>query len=185
LMEIGTFITMKLLELLATKHKDWVKMVKSFGCPEAIAEDFVQEMYLRLDRYSIDPEKIMYKDEVNTFFVYVTLRNLWVDYTKAKKRIEFFNQAPKDTYGEYYPSQEEEMQELVEDIWQEVKSWHWYDEKLFTIYIQSEMSMRDLSKETKISLRSIFNTIKNGKERIQTNCKEAYDSYKEAGERAW
>ena len=185
MLEIGTFITMKLLELLATKHKDWVKMVKSFGCPEAIAEDFVQEMYLRLDRYSIDPEKIMYKDEVNTFFVYVTLRNLWVDYTKAKKRIEFFNQAPKDTYGEYYPSQEEEMQELVEDIWQEVKSWHWYDEKLFTIYIQSEMSMRDLSKETKISLRSIFNTIKNGKERIQSNCKESYDSYKEAGERSW
>ena len=61
MLEIGTFITMKLLELLATKHKDWVKMVKSFGCPEAIAEDFVQEMYLRLDRYSIDPEKIMYK----------------------------------------------------------------------------------------------------------------------------
>lgn len=185
MIESGTFITMELLELLATKHKDWVRMVRSFGCPEHLAEDMVQEMYLRLHRYSVEPEKIMYKDEVNTFFVYVTLRNLWVDYTKVKKRIEFFDQAPKDTYGQYYPSQEVELQELVEEIWKEVKSWHWYDEKLFSIYVQTEMSMRDLSKETKISLRSIFNTIKNGKERIQTSCKEAYDSYKEAGERSW
>lgn len=169
---------MELLELLATKHKDWVRMVRSFGCPEHLAEDMVQEMYLRLHRYSIEPEKIMYKEEVNTFFVYVTLRNLWVDYTKAKKRIEFFDQAPKDTYGQDIPSQEVELQELVEEIWKEVKSWHWYDEKLFSIYVQTEMSMRDLSKETKISLRSIFNTIKNGKERIQTNCKEAYEAWK-------
>jgi len=176
---------MELLDLLATKHKDWVRMVRSFGCPEHLCEDIVQEMYLRLHHYSVEPEKIMYGDEVNTFFVYVTLRNLWVNYTKAKKRIEFIDQAPKDSHGQYYPSQEMELMELSDKIWDEVKSWHWYDEKLFTVYMQTEMSIRDLSKETKISLSSIFNTIKNGKERIRENCKDSYEAYKEAGERAW
>lgn len=176
---------MKLLELLAAKHKDWVKMVKSFGCPDHLAEDIVQEMYLRMHKYSITPEKIMYGEEVNTFFIYVSLRNLWVDYTKIKKRISFADLPKYESGGLEYPTQEEEMQELVKGIWQEIESWHWYDEKLFTLYMKTEMSMRDLSSETKISLRSIFNTIKNGKERIQTNCKDSYEAYKEAGERTW
>jgi predicted DNA-binding protein YlxM (UPF0122 family) len=78
---------------------------------------------------------------------------------------------------------EEAMQVLVHSIWTEVKTWNWYDEKLMTIYIKQEMSMRELSDETKISLSSIFNTLKNGKQRIKTNCKEAYDTWKEAGSR--
>jgi DNA-directed RNA polymerase specialized sigma24 family protein len=176
---------MELLELLATRHKDWMRMVRSFGCPQHITEDIVQEMYLRMYKYIDRTERIMYGDDVNTFFVYVTLRNLYIDYTKAKSRIVTTDAFPEDRYELEPEDREQAIQSLVDEIWDEVKSWHWYDEKLFTIYMQSEMSMRDLSSETKISLRSIFNTIKNGKERIQSNCKESYDSYKEAGERSW
>jgi len=177
---------MSLLELLATKHKDWIRMVRSFGCPEHLAEDIVQEMYIRMHKYVETPERIMYTEtEVNTYFVYVALRNMYTDYAKAKSKVTFTDQMPPDRYDLDPVEQEQAMSDLIDQIWDEVKSWHWYDNKLFTIYMNSEMSMRDLSSETKISLRSIFNTIKNGKERIQTNCKETYDTYKEAGERPW
>ena len=37
-----------LLELAYDKHKDWINIVKSFGCNPSNAEDIVQEMYLQL-----------------------------------------------------------------------------------------------------------------------------------------
>ncbi len=40
------------------------------------------------------------------------------------------------------------------------------------------MSMRDISKETKISLSSIFNTLTNAKEKIRQESKEEYKKYK-------
>ena len=40
------------------------------------------------------------------------------------------------------------------------------------------MRMRDISKETKISLSSIFNTLTNAKEKIRQESKEEYKKYK-------
>lgn len=174
-----------ILELLATKHADWCRMVRSFGCPEHMVEDLVQEMYLRMYRYVDDPERIMYGTEPNTYFVYVTLRNMYADYVKTKGRIPTTDQIPEDRYDVDPSEQEESMKALVTAIWAEVKTWHWYDEKMFTVYIETEMSMRDLSKQTKISLRSIFNTLKNAKSKIQANCSQEYQDYKSAGERPW
>ena len=36
------------IEQLYDKHKTWIKIVKSFGCNDAIAEDLVQEMYVKI-----------------------------------------------------------------------------------------------------------------------------------------
>lgn len=177
---------MNLLELLALKHKDWIRMVKSFGCPAHLSEDIVQEMYLRMYKYVGKPERIMFNEtEVNTFFVYITLRNMYADYAKAKNKISYTDDLPASRYDTDPVEQEDALADLVGSIWAEVETWHWYDKKLFTVYINSGMSMRDLSSETTISLRSIFNTLKNAKERIQTNCKHDYETYKEAGERPW
>ena len=177
---------MSLLELLAQKHQDWIRMVQSFGCPAHLSEDIVQEMYLRMHKYVSKPERIMYNEtEVNTFFVYITLRNMYADYTKAKNKISYTDDLPASRYDTDPVEREDALEGLVDAIWAEVDTWHWYDKKLFTVYINSGMSMRDLSSETTISLRSIFNTLKNAKERIQTNCKDDYENYKEAGERPW
>ena len=62
---------MTTLEKLAAKHKDWLRTVKSFGCPQEIAEDVVQEMYIRINRL-IKQEglDINYnKTEINYFYI--------------------------------------------------------------------------------------------------------------------
>jgi DNA-directed RNA polymerase specialized sigma24 family protein len=67
------------IDLVAEKHDDWIHMARSFGCSEDDANELVQEMYLRIHRYVESPEKIMYNEtEVNTFYIYVTLRNLFL-----------------------------------------------------------------------------------------------------------
>jgi transcriptional antiterminator len=58
--------------------------------------------------------------------------------------------------------------------------WHWYDKKIFALYHNTDMSIRTLADETKISARSIFNTLKNARERIQEDCQDTYQAYKEA-----
>jgi len=55
---------------------------------------------------------------------------------------------------------------VIEKILAEIKDWHWYDEKLFKLYFMTDMSLRDVAKETKISLTSIYNSVKNYREFI-------------------
>ena len=48
---------------------------------------------------------------------------------------------------------------------------------LFDLYRNTNMSMREIESATKISLRSIFCTIKNCKDRLKENVHEDYLDY--------
>lgn len=174
-----------ILDLLAEKHIDWIKMVQSFGCDPNLAEDIVQEMYLRLYKYVDDPERIMYGEEVNTYFVYITLRNMYSTIKRMQSKIDFvdMNDVEEELiFEETNYEQFESFDELIEKIWEDVEHWHWYDKKMFEIYHNSPMSIRTIADETKISARSIFNTLKNGRERIQDICEETYQAWKASKE---
>ena len=61
---------MRLIDILAERDDEWMKMAMSFGVDKDKARDLVQDMYLRLETYVDDPERVMYnEDEVNTFYV--------------------------------------------------------------------------------------------------------------------
>jgi len=149
----------------------------SFGADRDSAQDLVQDMYLRMYKYVENPERIMYnEDEVNTYFVFVVLRNLYISSQKAMTFSEL-----EELEGEMdEPNYEMEMahNNLIDELWEEVDSWHWYDTKLFKLYHNTNMTIKKISEETKISERSIWNTLDNGRKRIQTNRKEAYQAWK-------
>ena len=77
----------RLIDKLADKHEDWIRMAKSFGADNEQSNELVQSMYIRLVKYvDADSERIMYtKDEVNTYYVYVTLRNLFLSNAHSYK----------------------------------------------------------------------------------------------------
>ena len=56
------------LEIVAKEHKYYVDVVKSFG-EYNFAEDIVQEMYLRIHKYT-SPEKIVKDGIVNKGFIW-------------------------------------------------------------------------------------------------------------------
>ena len=69
------------LELLYKKHKLWIKYLLEIGCPQDLCEDIVQEMYLKIDRYiKKNNNSIRYKDDINIYFVRLTLRSLFMDF---------------------------------------------------------------------------------------------------------
>ena len=166
-----------ILELLAKRNDEWIRMAMSFGADRDTAKDLVQDMYLRMYKYVENPERIMYnEDEVNTYFVFVVLRNLFISSQKSMS-FEQLEEIDGEMEEPNYDS-ENAYNRLLDELWEEVESWHWYDTKLFKLYHNTDMTIKRISEETKISERSIWNTLDNGRKRIQTNRKEAYQAWK-------
>lgn len=176
-----------MLELLSKNHSTWIAMGLSIGIPKHLVEDFVHELYLRFNKYIKDVKKIMYNEtEVNKFYVYVTLKNLWTDYSKAKGkhkiiRLDDYEVTYEIVDGEsenYNYAKHSAEDKIINKIKSEVENWeHWYDRKLFKIYYETDISMRKLAKETNISVTSIFNSCKNYKEMIQSKFGEDFEDY--------
>lgn len=166
-----------ILELLSKRHDEWIRMAMSFGANRDSAQDLVQDMYLRMYKYVENPERIMYnEDEVNTYFVFVVLRNLFISSQKSMSfdELEDIDGEMEEPNYDY----ENAYNRLLDELWEEVESWHWYDTKLFKLYHNTDMTIKKISEETKISERSIWNTLDNGRKRIQANRKEAYEAWK-------
>ena len=77
---------MTTLEKLAKKHKTWIRYVISFGCDPAIAEDIVQECYIKIDKLLSKGLNIDYGEEINYFYVYKTLKTLYGDLLRQNKK---------------------------------------------------------------------------------------------------
>lgn len=169
---------MKWLELVAKDHKEYVKVVQSFG-EYFYAEDIVQEAYLRIYKYC-KSENIIQNGEVNKGFMYFVLRNLYLSYLKE---LEKNPKIPIDEiiyslYEEDETEKHEAYLRLLNKVSKELNNWEWYDKMLFEIYKNDNKSIRKISKETRISTKSIFQTLKNCKKRLKENLKEDYEDYK-------
>lgn len=165
------------LSKVAKHHKYFVSVVEGFG-EYFYAEDIVQEMYLRLHKYTTW-EKIVKDGEVNKGFIWFVLRNIYVDFCKQKSRIDKcdLNEAVYVFDDAEDKKNTKAKNELDLRIEAEIKSWHWYDKMLFELYRDSGMSMREMETATKISLTSIFHTIKHCKQRLKDNIGEDYQDY--------
>lgn len=172
-----------MLKLLAEKHELWIKMVFGMGASKDVAEDIVQSMYLRIDKYVKDDKKIMYSDdEVNRFFIYVTLKNMFLSYKKSKYLFYEIREDEYQTDDLLYSDSNHDMEEafvkLVCKIEDEISSWHNYDSILSEKYFKSNYSLRDLAVGTGISLTSIFNTMRTNKKILREKFSEDWQDFK-------
>jgi len=162
---------MDFINLLTSRHNEWVRMACSLGAGD-FKEDIVQEMYIRLIKYIDDPKRIMLKDEINTFYVYRTISNMVFDLKREQRKTliedvsrEELERIPDVTYNDAYDDE-------IEIILSEIKTWNFYEQKLFKVYYDHNYSIRKISKETTICTSSIFNSLKNGKKRIKKALEE-------------
>ena len=58
-----------------------------------------------------------------------------------------------------------------------VDTFNWYDQKLWRLYSQTDMSIRKIASETNISWVSIFNSLKNIKNDLREDLKEDYEDW--------
>jgi RNA polymerase sigma factor (sigma-70 family) len=178
-------------KILEKRNKEWLSMAVSISKDQDLAKDMVQDMYLRLNKYISDPDKIMKNGEVNPYFIYITLRNIFYDYKKRDKHLVNSNAEmdlfdnPAITKSLYIDPQEVEnkkkleasYKKILDKIDKEVATWHWYDQKLFKLYYYTNHSLRYISENSNISLTSIFNSCKNYKKKLQTKFKEDIEDF--------
>ena len=79
-------------------------------------------------------------------------------------------------------TKKEHLEKVFNNVDSVMDTWYWYDRKMFELYYRTDMSMRDISSETKITLSSIFNTLSNAKKEIRKKLEEAYEEYKRTKE---
>ena len=160
---------MTTLQKIASKHNDWVRIVKSFGCEGDKCEDIVQEMYLKAHTLISNGTDISFGDEINHFYIYRVLRSLFIDLCRkeakiTKVNIEYLEKFVEEEEVKEYKDIEGKMKQL-DTLLDEV---YWYDAKIFNLVSQG-MSIAELSKKTNISYYSLYNTYKNVKTLIKQN----------------
>ena len=158
-----------LVELAYNKHKTWVKIVKSFGANKNYAEDIVQEMYIQL---ICDIQKgldLWYNEDINTYYIYKVLRGIYLN--THKKQARMIKTYIEDIDGKItqiddlaidevqYAKRKDKIDNILNDM-------YWYDSKVFTL-IASGKSVASLSRDTKISYYSLYNTYRTALKHIK------------------
>ena len=161
-------------------HKEWIELSKRFGGGKD-AEDLVQDMYLKLHRYT-DKQRIIRNGKLSKAYVYFVLKS--VVNTYHKKQV-------KDSALRFDYIMETSIEFTEEDIEdkiafekicllmdQEMENWYWYDAMLFKNYRDIGDSYRKMAKQIDISWVSIYNTIKNCKRILKYELGNKYEDYK-------
>jgi DNA-directed RNA polymerase specialized sigma24 family protein len=135
-----------ILEELAKKDAQWRKMAFQICKDKDLADELVQEMYLKLYQNT---------NLIKEGYIYTVLRNLFYDYTKSQKDIiiDFSNIEIEDT-------------EYIEpvDYFQLMKGLTWYERTMFEL--STLVGQRELSRQTGIHLQTIHRVNKMVKSKI-------------------
>jgi len=158
-----------LVELAYDKKKIFINIVKSFGCNSSYAEDIVQELFIQIH---LDVEKgldLWYNDDINTYYCYKVLRGIYLN--THKKEAKFLKTYIEDINGEIKEVEDLGIDEVeyakrkdsIDDI---LKEMYWYDSKVFSL-VASGKSVASLSRDTKISYYSLYNTYRTALKNIK------------------
>ena len=143
-----------MLEKIYKDHLKWINTVKKMGCSEVEAEDIVGDMYVIVGKMLNKGLDISYKDDVNYFYIYKTLRTSFLQLMNKKNKaskvsLELTNEIPADELIDF---------ELANDIVQEeLEKMHWYNRKVYDM-IQGGYKISELSRKTNIDYYSLYHT---------------------------
>lgn len=149
--------------LVAEKHKTWIEIVSSFGCTNETSEDLVQEMYIKIQNKLEKGLDIMYNDEINYYYIFKTLRTLFLDFKRKGKNIKMVNIDDVDIDKSISDIDYDKAYEIVQE---ELKTMYWYDRKVFEI-INGGESIAEFSRKSFIHYYSLYHTYNKVKDKLK------------------
>jgi RNA polymerase sigma factor (sigma-70 family) len=168
------------LKDIANRHKEWIKIAIYVGASSENAEDFVQDMYIKLSEMERKQGSLNrmqnYSGGVNTVYVFKILTNLVID-SKRKRKLDTTPIQPHMEMLDSPNDEEKYYSELIQIVYKEIDNMHLYDQMLLELHFVYGMSMRQIEKKTNIPTHSIFNTLKNAKQKIRQKGTERFNQY--------
>ena len=161
------------LEKVFDDHSKWIKTVKGFGATKEDAEDIVGEMYLTIGKMIKKGLDISYKNEVNYYYIYISLKTRFINMIKKKNKYPTVEILDDKNIDESESVNYEEAQDILEaelDLMMLDKK-TWYNAKVFKM-IQDGSSLVQLSELTGISYHSLYHTYRNTKNKLKEKITE-------------
>tara|TARA_R110000851_G_scaffold61481_1_gene141675 strand:+ start:1257 stop:1733 length:477 start_codon:yes stop_codon:yes gene_type:complete len=144
------------------KHNEWLSIVLSFGCKPEIAEDIVQEMYIKIQLKLEKGLDIMYNEkEINYYYIFKTLKSLFYDLKRKGKNITIVS-----IDDVHLTTSDINYEEPYKKIENELSKMFWYDRKVFEIINEGE-SIAEFSRKSKIHYYSLYNTYNRVKNKLK------------------
>ena len=195
--------TSEALTLIDTHRKEFLRTIKNlYGnnfTAANYAEDYMQEVYLKLSRYDNLHDKVIKPDgTVSKGYVFFVIKSIIINDLKKKKVIrmrfdgDFINvennaaakahrtsvgwdlitDNGRDVTETLRDEVEMEMYRIAED------KLHWFDFQLFKTYLSEGKSFRTLAAETGLGIQTIYLSIKASKVMIAEELFEQYSQIK-------
>ena len=152
-----------MLEKVFESHNKWINTTLKFGCTRQEAQDIVGHMYLVIGKMLKKGLDISYGDEVNYYYIYLTLKTTFLQ-LKNKQKKE--NKTSLDLVVDLESGEYINYNEANNILNDELDKLHWYDRKVYEI-IDSGVSVRELSKKTNIAYHSLYNTYRKVKKYLK------------------
>tara|TARA_R110000782_G_scaffold176586_1_gene267590 strand:- start:128 stop:640 length:513 start_codon:yes stop_codon:yes gene_type:complete len=167
-------MSQKVMILVAKKHETWVDIVSTFGCSRTVAEDITQEMYYKIQVQVEKGLDIMYNDEINYYYIFKTLKSLYLDLQRRSKNISIISFDDTNVHNDNrqvilptnFVEQDVNFQESYDIITEELNKMYWYDRKVFEI-INGGTSIAELSRQSKIQYYTLYFTYTKVKKKLK------------------
>jgi hypothetical protein len=158
----------QLVEHTYKKHNVWlIQCAYNFTNSKDKANELVQDLYLRLLELQ-DIKKIMYKEDINLYYIYKMLRSIYLNGQKKSITMlpideELYNLSTSE-YDEQADSDWERALALSNEALDQL---YWFDTKLFRVYIEENHSIQSLHNATGISNSTIWTSMKKTKQYVR------------------
>ncbi len=153
--------------LVAKKHDTWVDIVSTFGCTRTVAEDITQEMYIKIQLQVEKGLDIMYQDDINYYYIFKTLKTLFLDLKRKQKGIVMVNIDDEyvSSLGKAVATEDVNFDSAYEDVKDELSKMYWWNRKVFEVVNEGE-SIAEFSRKSKISYTILYNAYKKVKKKL-------------------
>jgi len=153
---------------------------------EDITQDLFLKMYAEIEKAENNPAMInRFLDRISdsgTFKLYKTVKNMYIDMIRKEKK--YISLDDNIGYMKRHASQnfEEQPEVILESekdidklINEYVNSFYWFDKKVFNLYrYEFKNHTSNMSKDTKLSVSTIYRTVKRCKVKINDKLKDQY-----------
>ena len=149
------------------KRDEFLKIAMYHGMEMSDAEDIVQDVYYKLCKMEAKDgniDRIVWKNRLNMVYVFTMIRNAITDVAKyqAKKTKAI------PVIRHYAKMTTEQPTLMLKDVDKVLRKEGAFYHKLYDAYFNDKISMRKLSKETGISVQTIYQGVKHIRVKFKT-----------------